>query len=403
MAFGCWLCGVASLLAAAEPWLEQTDLYRAGTGGYALYRIPGIVVTTKGTVLAYCEARKTGKSDWDAIDILLRRSTDGGRTWSEPQQVAHLTGPHRKNPVALAQKLANPDDVTFNNPVAIVDQQTGAVHFLYCLEYMRCFYLRSDDDGQTFSKPVEITATFNQFRDEYDWKVLATGPAHGIQMKNGRLVVPVWLSTGTGGHAHRPSVTSVIYSDDHGRSWQRGQIAVPNTDTFVNPNETVLVPLADGGVMLNVRSESPAHRRIVTVSPDGATHWSPPKFQDELVEPICMASMVRLSSRPEDARNRILFANPDNLERADGKAKPGGSRDRKNLTIKLSEDEGRTWPVSKTLEAGYSAYSDLAVGPDGTIYCLYERGRNAAGNQRPTNYAYLTLARFNLEWLTGAK
>ncbi len=73
---------------------------------------------------------------------------------------------------------------------------------------MRCFYIRSDDDGLTFTKPVEITATFDQFRPEYDWKVLATGPAHGIQLKSGRLLVPVWLSPGTGGHAHRPCVTA---------------------------------------------------------------------------------------------------------------------------------------------------------------------------------------------------
>src|SRR5581483_343588 len=108
---------------------------------------------------------------------------------------------------------------------------------------------------------------------DYDWKVLATGPAHGIQLANGRLVVPVWLSTGTGGHAHRPSVTSVIYSDDRGKPWRRGDIAVPNAEPIINPNETVLVELADGGVLLNVRSESHAHRRLATVSKDGATGW----------------------------------------------------------------------------------------------------------------------------------
>lgn len=391
------LSGAAS---AAEPLLEKINLFEAGTDGYALYRIPGVIVTAKGTVLTYCEARKTGKSDWDTIDLMLRRSVDGGRTWSPRQKIADVPGPKSKNPVALAQKLGNTTDVTYNNPVAFADRD-GRVHILFCLEYARCFSIRSDDDGVTWTKPSEITATFEKFKPEYDWKVLATGPGHGIQLRSGRLIVPVWLSTGTGGHAHRPSVTSTIYSDDHGATWQRGAIAVPNTDEWINPNETVVVELADGRVMLNVRSESKAHRRLVTVSPDGATNWSQPRFDEALLEPICMGSIARVSAPP--AKTRIVFANPHNLERADGKAMEGSGRDRKNVSIKLSYDEGQTWAVNRTLEAGSSAYSDLAVLPDGTILCFYERGRAAEGDRKASAYGWLTLARFNLEWLTDGK
>ena len=231
--------------------------------------------------------------------------------------------------------------------------------------------------------------------------MLATGPAHGLQLKNGRLVVPVWLSLGTGGHAHRPSVTATIISDDHGKTWQRGDIAIPNTAEWVFPNETVVVQLADGRLMLNARSESKTHRRLVTISPDGATGWSQPRFDDALLEPICMASIVRLSEKPTSDKNRIVFANPHNLARADGKEAAGKSRDRQNISIKLSEDDGQTWPISKVLEPGMSAYSDLAVLPDGTILCFYERGRETSPNQqKPTSYAFLTLAKFHLEWLT---
>jgi sialidase-1 len=388
---------------SAEPLHEKLDLFEAGKDDYALYRIPGLVATKTGTVLAYCEARRTGKSDWDTIDIMLRRSTDGGKTWSPRVKIADVPGQKTKNPVALAQKLANPDDVTYNNPVAFANRD-GSVQFLFCLEYCRCFSMRSDDEGGTWMKPVEITATFDKFRPEYDWKVLATGPGHGIQLKSGRLIVPVWLSTGTGGHAHRPSVTSTIFSDDNGQTWRRGDIAVPNTDEWINPNETIVVQLADGRVMLNVRSESKAHRRLVTISPDGATGWSKPRFDDALLEPICMASIISLGAKPASDKNRIVFANPHNLARADGKEAAGKSRDRKNLSLKLSEDDGQTWPFSQVLEPGMSAYSDLAVLPDGTILCLYERGRDADANQKKsTSYSFLTLARFNLEWLTGGK
>jgi sialidase-1 len=309
-----------------------------------------------------------------------------------------VPGPKQKNPVALKQKLATNDEVTYNNCTLFADR-AGPVHALFCLEYARCFYLRSDDDGLTWSKPVEITKTFDAFSSEFDWKVLATGPAHGIQLRSGRLVVPVWLSTGTGGHAHRPSVTATIYSDDAGATWHRGDIAVPSTPEWIDPNETVVVELADGRVMLNVRSWSMQHRRLVTTSPDGATGWTKPEFDDALLEPICMASIVRYSLAGEArGRNRILFANPHWLERADGKAQPGFGRDRKNVSVKLSYDEGQTWPVSKSLEAGFSGYSDLAVLPDGTILCFYERGSIDGKNNFGTGR--LTVARFNLAWLT---
>ncbi|MDB6118974.1 MAG: nedA [Verrucomicrobiaceae bacterium] len=382
-------------LTAAEPSLEKTDLFEVNTNGYKVYHIPGIVVTAKGSVLAWCEARKKG-GDWDQIDILLRRSTDGGNLFSEPKRIADVQGPITKNPFSLRVKGVDPKDVTYNNPVLIADRD-GTVHGVFCIEYMRSFYMRSEDDGMTWSTPVEITSAFETFHKNYDWKVLATGPDHGIQLKGGRLVVPVWLSTGTGGNAHRPSVTATIYSDDQGKTWKAGDIAVPCTDDWVNPNETVVVELADGSVMLNVRNESKAHRRLVTISKDGATGWSTPRFDDALLEPICMAGIVRYSLD----KTRLLFCNPDSLSRADGKEQPGKSRDRKNLSVKMSYDEGKTWAVRKVLDAGYSGYSDIGVMKDGTILCFY--GRGDAKDFGGYAFNHLTLARFNLEWLTDGK
>jgi sialidase-1 len=354
------------LKAAAR--VEKTLLFEAGDGGYAVFRIPGIVVTTEGTVLAYCVGRKT-PSDWADIDIYLRRSTDGGQTW-EPRK-----------------KLGDTGTSTVDNPTAIVDRKTGAVHMLYQVDYARAFYMRSDDDGQSFSEPVEITSVFEQFRGEYDWNVIAPGPGHGIQLASGRLVVPVWLSSG--GRRHRPSIVSVIYSDDHGRTWQRGDVVVRTDDEFVNPSETVAVELTDGRVMLNIRNECARHRRLVSFSTDGATGWTKPVFDETLFEPICFGSIQRLSAKPEAAKNRILFVNPNS-----------GSRARQNLTVRLSYDEGRSWPVRKVLEPGIAGYSDLAVGTDGAIYCLYERG-GLGGNHYHTQG--VTVAKFSLPWLTDGQ
>ena len=394
----------APVIYADEHEVVKTDLFEAGKEGYRLYRIPGIVVTKKGTVLAYCEARKSDRGDWGPIDVLMRRSIDGSNTWLPRERIVHVEGELPINPVAAAQNLDKPGDNTVNNPVAIVDHQSGAVHFLYCLEYMRCFYMRSDDDGVTWTEPIEITKTFEDFRPDYEWKVIATGPAHGIQLQQGqhagRLVVPVWLSLGTGGHAHRPSVTATIYSDDHGKTWKRGEIAVADTEEFVYPNETVVVELVDGRVMLNSRSESKQHRRIVTTSPNGATSWSPPGFDEALLEPICMGAIVRVRQPRGDEPGVIAFSNPHNLKRNRGKATPGSSRDRVNLSVKLSFDEGTTWPANRTLESGFSGYSDLAALPDGTILCFYERG----STDGKSNYrsGRLTVARFSSNWVRAS-
>ncbi|MCB1204687.1 MAG: exo-alpha-sialidase [Verrucomicrobiae bacterium] len=387
----CAVLGLSAGLLRAEPFLEKQDLFTVGEDpAYNIYHIPGVVVTAKGTVLAWCEARKGG-GDWSDIRILLRRSTDDGRTWSAPRSIASVDGPKRKNPFSSGLKNVDPTHVTYNNPVLIADRD-GTVHMLFCLEYERAFYQRSEDDGLSWSKPVEITAAFEAFKKDYDWKVLATGPNHSIQLAKGRLLVPVWLSTGTGGNAHRPSVTATIYSDDGGSTWQAGQIAAPCTEEWINPNETVAVELKDGSVMLNVRSESRAHRRIVVTSPDGATNWSTPRFDDALLEPICMAGLVRYE---HDGESLLIFSNPHNLEGGrEGEPEPGKSRARKNLSIKLSRDEGQTWPVNKLLEDGPSAYSDLAVTHSGTILCFY-----GAGSKLSFAGSALRLARFNLEWL----
>ena len=375
------VCCLSLACTSTAASIEKIDLFVVGDDpAYARYHIPGVTVTSKGTVLAWCEARNA-ESDWANIDILLRRSTDGGKTWGQATRIAKLDGEKRKNPAALRLGV-NPDWVTLNNPVLIADRD-GPVHMLFCLEYERCFYQRSDDDGVTWSPPREITATFEDFRQHYDWKVLATGPNHSIQLNNGRLIVPVWLSTGSGGNAHRPSVTATIFSDDGGTTWQASDIAIPCDDRFINPNETVAVQLKDGSVMLNARNESGTVRRIVTTSPNGATDWSPPRFQKDLIDPICMAGLTRYA---HDGQNVLLFSNPDT---------PSG---RKNVSLRMSRDEGQSWPTSRSIEPGYSAYSDLAVTRDGTILCFYGRSKDLhfAGDR-------LTLARIPFTWIAEAE
>lgn len=382
------LVPAAATVLGAGPLLQKTNLFVEETGGFRSYRIPGLVVTAKGSVLAYCEARKFSTADWGEIEIHLRRSADGGRTWSPATQVAHL-GPRLPKNTLLApgkrsKDTGGPNEQTVNNPVAIACRD-GSVHLLYCVEYQRCFHLRSDDDGVTWSAPVEITSAFERFRPELDWQVIATGPGHAIELKSGRLAAPFWMAT----YVKNPKLSKavgIIYSDDQGRTWQGGDIAIPEGG---EPN---IAELPDGRVIVTCRNTKPNNRRLVAYSPNGATGWSQPEFVEELLEPGCMAGLL---SCPGTASQKpfLLFSNPNTTKR--------DHKDRVDVTFKVSFDGGRTWPVSKLLQPGPSAYSDMAMLPDGTLLCLYESGAPEAllKYKRPWAYSCLTLARFNVEWL----
>jgi len=219
-------------------------------------------------------------------------------------------------------------------------------------------------------------------------QAVATGPGHGLQLKNGRLIVPVWLALGTEGNGHGPSVNTTIYSDDGGKTWQAGELAVAGKAAFPNANETVLVERRDGSVMMNIRTASERNRRTISISRDGARGWSEPRFDETLTDPICAAGLLRLKN------GLFVFSNPDSVTRADGRAI--ASKDRRNLTLRLSRDEGATWTAARVLDAGASGYSDLAQARDGRVLCLYE-GATADGKR------VLRLARVPVAWIEAAK
>jgi sialidase-1 len=356
-----------------KPFLEKIDVFSARTNGFYTYRIPTLVYTQRGTLLAFAEARVGGTSDWAGMSLVMSRSLDKGNTWES------------------MKKLASSEKKPVHNAVAIIPNDSSKIHFLYCHNYNQAFYMESEDDGQTFSEPVDITYVFDEYKPEFKFRVLATGPGHGIQLDNGRLIVPIWLGRR---HNHRPQVASVIYSDDNGKNWHCSEVIL---GALENAGETVAVQLADGSVLLNIRNEAEVCRRALSISKDGASNWSVPVFDNALLEPVCFASIIRLTKEKKEDRNRILFVNPNSIE---GKPTPVfNMRPRQNLTVKLSYDECKTWPVSKTLEPGLSGYADLAVGDDYTIYCLYER--NCPMNKDWDTEA-ITLARFNLEWLSDS-
>jgi sialidase-1 len=196
-----------------------------------------------------------------------------------------------------------------------------------------------------------------------------------------------------------------VYSDDHGRTWKAGEVAVPDNDVTVIPNETCCVQLADGRVLFNSRNESFNYRRLVTYSADGISGWSEPVFADAFFEPICEASLCRYSLYSDRSKNRILFCNPDSrhdpwMGHSPFTGRSATHRHRTNLTVRMSYDESLTWPVSKVIDPGVAGYSDLAVTPDGKIHCIYEGG---ALNDDHFRNEYVTVATFTLGWLTDGE
>jgi len=379
--------GVASLVRAGDaagPGVAgdppRSVVFCAGDGGVTLYRIPATVVTAAGTLVVVCEARRDSRRDWGEIEVHLRRSRDGGRTWEPARHVAHHGPRIEGNPT---KRVGGEHEQTVNNPVAVVDRGSGDLVLVYCVNYGRAFVIRSADDGVRFSAPVEITDAFEPFARHVPWRVLATGPGHGIQLRGGRIVVPVWLGHGAPGD-HHPSVAATIVSDDGGRTWRAGALAVPAREGVGDPNETIAAERADGSVLLVTRNVSRAGRKLVTSGPDGASGWSTPEFHAALPEPVCMAGLVAHPSRP----GLLVFSCPDSPARdAAGAVLPHGRGRRRNLTLRVSHDDGVTWPVTRVLEPGPSAYSDLAVLADGTVVCVYEAEDR------------IVAARVSLEWL----
>jgi sialidase-1 len=336
-----------------EKGLSKTVIYESGKQGYHTYRIPALVVTGKGTLLAFCEGRKAGRGDHGDIDLMLRRSSDGGQTWDQ-QRIVHEEGGTEK--------------ITIGNPCAVVDEETGVVWLAFCRDNDRVFITHSADEGKRWAKPREITEKVK--KPEWGW--YATGPGHGIQLQRGehkgRLVLPCDCGDSKGwGDWDQKGRSLVIYSDDHGESWTHGNI------TEKSMNECEVVELADGSLLLSMRNYRGAKQRAFAVSKDGGCTWSSPQLHEQVHCPTCQASMHRYSWQP----NMILHSGP-------------GGPGRENMTLRLSYDEGKTWPVAKVLEKGSSAYSDLSVLPDGRIGCLFE----------VDGYKQIVFAGFTLQWLT---
>lgn len=340
--------------------IDSVALFVSGTEGYDTYRIPAIVTTNEGTLLAFCEGRKEGGGDAGNIDIVMKRSIDDGKNWSEQ--------------MVLWDDVEN----TCGNPCPVVDNMTGEIHLLLThnlgsdhesdiihktSESTRTVWvMKSSDDGSTWTDAQEITSTTK--KKEWGW--YATGPGNGIQIKHGprkgRLVIPCDHSyddpKGNVRNGPYEYGSHAIYSDDHGQTWQLGGTIRPKV------NECQVVEVADGNgtLLMNMRSYFGNNKRTHSLSYDGGLSWTQPYKVDELVEPVCQASILRYSWPGKFSKNTLLFLNP------------ATSVGRRNMSLRMSHDDGKTWPFIRTVFPGPSAYSSMTKLANGRLAMMYEGG-----------------------------
>lgn len=351
------VCAQVDKPAVADGLITYQNLFDSSANeGVACYRIPALVTAPNGDLLAAIDERVPSCADLrgnEDIDIVMRRSSDRGETWSEIETVADY-----------------PRGQSASDPSMIVDETTGDIFLFYNfmdLEKEPDVYflhvVRSVDNGKSWSTPEDITPQITKPGWHDDFKFITSG--RGIQTRDGRLLHTL-VNLNAGLH--------LFGSDDHGASWYL-------IDTPIMPgDESKVVELTDGTWMINSRVNKAAMRYTHTSTDRGKTWSSRP--EPALIDPGCNGSIIRYTSTDDGyKKNRLLFANARSAEK------------RENLTVRLSYDEGKTWTEGKTIYAGGAAYSSLTVLDNGDIGILFEKD----------DYTENVFVRFSLEWLTDGE
>lgn len=354
--------------------LEKTVVFRSGEEGYAIFRIPAIVRHTDGSLLAFCEGRRNGGADFGDIDIVMKRSSDQGRSWGPLQVVASAGQLQAGNPAPVVDQL----DPRFPSGRIFLFYNTGNNHEGEVRKkkgLREVWYTTSVDGGANWTEPVNITLQVHRpndtaanplYRFSEDWRSYANAPGHATQFtsgpRKGRIYVPANHSAGPPQPRFLDYKAHGYYTDDHGLQFQLSEVV-----ERPGSNEATAAFLGDNRLMLNMRNQSGSPRqRIIAISNDGGDQWDTVYNDPHLPDPVCQGSLLELSIRKR--RQRLAFSNAaDTLER-------------NKLTVRISRDGGLSWYKNILVEKGtegtkkdIAAYSDLVKLGRRTLGLLYER------------------------------
>lgn len=359
------------LLCSSRLQAQPTEniVFRSGESGYHTFRIPAIIGLSDGQLLAFCEGRKKGSADFGDIDIVLKRSSNGGKTWGELQVIVDKEELQAGNPAPVVDALdpAHPNRIfLFYNTGNRTEHQVREG-----LGRREIWYLISDDGGKTWQAPVNISTQVHKFAGNAlyasaDWRSYANTPGHAMQMKygphRGRLVIAANHSSGPPLPHFRDYRAHVFFSDDHGQHFQLSEdVAYPGS------NESMAAELGTGGILLNTRNQSGDQKcRLISRSNDGGIHWDTTYLEHNLLDPVNQGAVLTIGYNHKQA----IIAHTHTQD----------SIRRNRLMLHISQDDGWSWFPYRTIDEApaevkgdYTAYSDLVLISRKHIGVLYER------------------------------
>ncbi len=364
-------------------------VFSNGSEGYNGYRIPALVMAGNGDLLLFCEARSGG--DASEIDLVLKRSSDHGKSWGPIEVV-------KDSDEFTSLYPDRSDAITIGNPAPVVDrlnrEHLNRIVLPFTIENDRVFVTTSDDDGIHWSEPTEITSDVKL--DGWGW--YATGPVHSIQLQHephrGRLVVPADHRLGAGGHDRGLEGAHALLSDDHGKSWRLGAVDATYDDDL-KANETAVVELSDGRLLFGTRDQNgaaPGTRGFATSTDGGESfvasqnekyRWFAPA-PSIIDPPVVQCSMLVVkATHGKDSTETILFAGPDENG-------PTG-KGRSDLRLRYSVDSGESWTDGPLIHEGPAAYSDMVHLNDSQIGIVFEAGPTGASRYNQIRYTELAV------------
>lgn len=344
----------AKLCLSAQPGytsLLPYPVFQSGENGYRCFRIPAIVRSPEGLLLAFAEGRRRDCGDFGDVDIVLKTSPDDGKTWSPLRVVAQYDSLQAGNPAPVFDLL----DPAFPGGRLFLFYNTGNASEQAVREgkgSREVWFKTSEDAGKTWSSPVNITAQVHH--PAADWRSYANTPGHALQLDNGRLFVPANHSSGVPQAAFRDYRAHAFFSDDHGKTFRLS----PDTD-YPGSNESTAARLPAGGVLMSIRNQSgDAKYRLLGRSDNGGEAWDSLWIARDLPDPVCQGSLLNIVLKNGQAA--LLHSNPSS------------QTERCCLTVKISRDEGLHWDTLREIYPGSAAYSDLVLLNADTCGVLFE-------------------------------
>ncbi len=355
-----WLI-VVSMWSAA-----QVPVFRSGTEGYASFRIPAILTAPNGKLLAFCEGRVQNAGDFGNIDIVMKESTDQGRTWSPLRILVDADSLQAGNPAPVVDRY----DPRYPNGRIFLFYNTGNNHEGEVRKgkgQRNVWYITSTDEGKNWTVPVNISEQVHKSHPPDNWRSYANTPGHALQFSQGKYKGRIYVAANHSVGDPQPDFEDYrahgFFSDDHGDHFQLSEsLVIPGS------NESTAAELSNDRLMLNSRNQKGDVRaRIVTISGDGGVTWNSSYYDDQLPDPVCQGSLLNIGWR--SGRAVLAFSNPASRERRD------------SLTLRISRDEGRSWTTSVIVDpAGVrsdrgdrQAYSDLVLMKKNRIGIIYEQ------------------------------